>query len=105
MAKPSLKQLQEELRRYKIANCRLKNLHTPLEVNGVSEGSVVAGSVVDVQLRNTTPLTVAPLAVTQVGNDLLIDLEDVSYDIYVNGVFNTTVTLPYGEANVLNITN
>lgn len=78
---------------------------TNIEVNGVSEGSVVAGSTVDVQLVNTTPNVVTPLSVTSVGTDRVIELDDVSYDIYVNGVFNTTVSLPYGENNTLNITN
>lgn len=30
-------------------------------------------------------------------------LPDTTFQIYVNGVFNTTVTLPYGENNTLNI--
>jgi hypothetical protein len=76
---------------------------TSIEVNGVAEGSVVAGSTVDIQLVNTTPVAVAPLSVTQVGNDFVTELDDVTYDIYVNGVFNTTVILPYGENNTLNI--
>jgi hypothetical protein len=62
---------------------------TSIEVNGVSEGSVVAGSTVDVQLVNTTPVAVTPLSVTQVGNDFVTELDDVTYDIYVNGENNT----------------
>lgn len=76
---------------------------TSIEVNGVAEGSVVAGSTVDIKLVNTTPVAVTPLSVTQVGNDFVTELDGITYDIYVNGVFNTTVTLPYGENNTLNI--
>jgi hypothetical protein len=78
---------------------------TSIEVNGVAEGSVLAGSTVDIRLFNTTPTAVAPLSSTLTGTDLDLELDDVTYDIYVNGVFNTTTTLPYGENNTLNITN
>jgi hypothetical protein len=78
---------------------------TSIEVNGVAEGSVVAGSTLDVRLFNTTPLSVTPLSSTLTGSDLDLELDDVTYDIYVNGVFNTSVSLPYGENNTLNITN
>lgn len=78
---------------------------TNIEVNGVSEGSVPSGSTIDVQLKNTTTNIVTPSSVTAVGTDRVIELDDVTYDIYVNGIFNTTVMLPYGEANVLNINN
>jgi hypothetical protein len=76
---------------------------TSIEVNGVAEGSVVAGSTLDVRLFNTTPVSVAPLTSTLTGSDLDLELDDVTYDIYVNGVFNTSVSLPYGENNTLNI--
>lgn len=74
-----------------------------LLVNGITEGTIASASTVDVQLSNTTPLTVTPLSVTQVGNDFKVKLDDITYDIYVNGVFNTSTTLPYGENNTLNI--
>lgn len=48
---------------------------TALEVNGVSEGSVVAGSTVDVQLSDSGG-TVTPDSVTLVGTDLQIVLPD-----------------------------
>jgi hypothetical protein len=48
---------------------------TDLEVNGVLEGSVVAGSTVDIQLSDSNGV-VTPDSVTQVGNDLQIVLPD-----------------------------
>lgn len=47
--------------------------NTSLEVNGTPEGSVVAGSTVDIQLSDSGG-TVTPTSVTQVGNDLQIVL-------------------------------
>lgn len=51
---------------------------TSLEVNGVSEGSVVAGSTVDVQLSDSGGVVV-PDSVTLVGTDLQIVLADAPY--------------------------
>lgn len=48
---------------------------TSIQVNGVAEGSVVAGSTLDVQLSDSGG-TVTPTSVTQVGNDLQIVLPD-----------------------------
>ncbi len=46
---------------------------TTLEVNGTIEGTVVAGSTVDIQLSDSGGV-VTPISVTQVGNDLQIVL-------------------------------
>jgi hypothetical protein len=46
---------------------------TSLEVNGVSEGSVVAGSTVDIQLSDSLGV-VTPISVTQTGNDFAVVL-------------------------------
>ena len=48
---------------------------TDIEVNGVAEGSVVAGATVDIQLSDSGG-TVTPTSVTQVGNDFQIILPD-----------------------------
>jgi hypothetical protein len=48
---------------------------TDIEVNGVAEGSVVAGSTVDIQLSDSLGV-VTPTSVTQVGNDFQIVLPD-----------------------------
>jgi hypothetical protein len=61
---------------------------TSIEVNGVSEGSVVAGSTVDVQLSDSLGV-VTPTSVTQVGNDLLIVLSDAPA-----AVTRSTATVP-----------
>ena len=47
--------------------------NTTIEVNGTTEGTVVAGATVDIQLSNPSG-TVTPTSVTQVGNDLQIVL-------------------------------
>jgi hypothetical protein len=44
---------------------------TSIEVNGVAEGSVVAGSSVDIQLSDSLGV-VTPLSVTQTGNDFAV---------------------------------
>jgi hypothetical protein len=46
---------------------------TSIEVNGVAEGSVVAGSTVDIQLSDSLGV-VTPLSVTQTGNDFAVVL-------------------------------
>jgi hypothetical protein len=46
---------------------------TSIEVNGVAEGSVVAGSTVDIQLSDSLGV-VTPLSVTQTGNDYAVVL-------------------------------
>jgi hypothetical protein len=48
---------------------------TDIEVNGVSEGSVVAGSTVDIQLSDSLGV-VTPISVTQTGNDFSVVLPD-----------------------------
>jgi hypothetical protein len=48
---------------------------TSIEVNGVAEGSVVAGSTVDIQLSDSLGV-VTPLSVTQTGNDFAVVLPD-----------------------------
>jgi hypothetical protein len=48
---------------------------TDIEVNGVAEGSVVAGSTVDIQLSDSLGV-VTPTSVTQVGNDFAVVLPD-----------------------------
>jgi hypothetical protein len=48
---------------------------TSIEVNGVAEGSVVAGSSVDIQLSDSLGV-VTPISVTQVGNDFAVLLPD-----------------------------
>lgn len=47
--------------------------NTTIEVNGTTEGTVVAGATVDIQLSNPSG-TVTPTSVTQVGNDLQVVL-------------------------------
>jgi hypothetical protein len=48
---------------------------TEIEVNGVSEGSVVAGATVDIQLSDSLGV-VTPISVTQTGNDFAVVLPD-----------------------------
>lgn len=47
--------------------------NTTIEVNGTTEGTVVAGATVDIQLSNPSG-TVTPTSITQVGNDLQVVL-------------------------------
>jgi hypothetical protein len=97
-------------------------------VNGNIEGDVNNAYPVDIQLTDgTNPVT--PDDVTVVGNTVTIEapdatvensnatytdtvpsggtlvLPDTDYDIYVNGLFNTTVSLPTLDTNTINITN
>jgi hypothetical protein len=98
-------------------------------VNGNIEGDVNNAYPVDIQLTDgVNPVT--PDAVTIIGNTVTIEapdatvtnsnatytdsvasggtlvLPDTTFDIYVNGVFNQSVTLPtLDNANVLNINN
>jgi hypothetical protein len=66
---------------------------TDLEVNGVLEGSVTAGSTVDIQLSDSNGV-VTPDSVTQVGNDLQIVLPDSAAPIDVDAqAFITAVGL------------
>jgi hypothetical protein len=101
---------------------------TNLEVNGTPEGTFAAGSTIDVQLTDgVNPVT--PDAVTVVGDVVTIEapdatvensnasytdsvasggtlvLPDTTFDIYVNGVFNTTFNQPTLDTNTINITN
>jgi hypothetical protein len=52
--------------------------NTTIEVNGTTEGTVVAGATVDIQLSNPSG-TVTPTSVTQVGNDLQVVLPAPTY--------------------------
>jgi hypothetical protein len=75
---------------------------TNIEVNGNPEGVFAAGSTIDVQLTNTTPTTISP-NISVVGNVVGLEIIDTDYDIYVNGLFNTTVSLPTLDTNTINI--
>jgi hypothetical protein len=61
---------------------------TSIEVNGVAEGSVVAGSTVDIQLSDSLGV-VTPLSVTQTGNDFAVVLPDAP-----PSVTRSTATVP-----------
>ena len=76
-----------------------------ISVNGVLEFDIHATEDLDIRLRDSNNNVITPVSVTDSGNHATIVFSDITYDIYVNGVFNTTVTLPYGENNTLNITN
>jgi hypothetical protein len=75
-----------------------------LDVNGNLEGTFAAGSTIDVQLTNTT-LTVINPTVAVSGSNVGLGIPDTTFDVYVNGVFNTTFTQPTLDINVINITN
>lgn len=77
---------------------------TTLEVNGTPEGTFAAGSTIDVQLTNSTPTTINP-TVSVVGDVVGLELPDTTFEIYVNGVLNTTFTQPTLDTNTINITN
>ena len=70
---------------------------TNIEVNGVSEGSVVAGSTVDVQLSDSGgPVT--PDSVTLVGTDLQIVLSDAPPPSYASArLVKSGVTTSYAD--------
>ncbi len=51
--------------------------NTTLEVNGTTEGTVVSGSTVDIQLSDSGGV-VTPTSVTQVGNDFAVVLPDAA---------------------------
>jgi hypothetical protein len=55
--------------------------NTTIEVNGTTEGTVVAGSTVDIQLSDSGGV-VTPDSVTVVGNDVQIVLPDAAGDTY-----------------------
>jgi hypothetical protein len=101
---------------------------TDLEVNGTPEGTFAAGSTIEVNITDgVNPVT--PDAVTVVGDVVTIEapdatvensnatyvntvvsggtlvLPDTTFDIYVNGVFNTTFDQPTLDTNTINITN
>jgi hypothetical protein len=63
---------------------------TDLEVNGVLEGSVTAGSTVDIQLSDSNGVVV-PDSVTQVGNDLQIVLPSAPTPTYLVDDFSPLV--------------
>jgi hypothetical protein len=73
--------------------------NTTIEVNGTTEGTVVAGATVDIQLSNPSG-TVTPTSVTQVGNDLQVVLPasgtpidtDAQAFLTASGITNSTIT-------------
>jgi len=77
---------------------------TDLEINGTPEGSFTAGSAIDLQLTNTTPTVINPTVLVS-GNNVGLEIPDTTFEVYVNGVFNTTFTQPTLDINVINITN
>jgi hypothetical protein len=99
-----------------------------VDVNGVNEGLIPSVQDIDIILTDgTNPVT--PDAVTIIGNTVTIEapdatvensnatytdsvvsggtlvLPDTTFDIYVNGVFNTTFDQPTLDTNTINITN
>lgn len=68
---------------------------TAIEVNGVSEGSVVAGATLDIQLSNIDGV-VTPLSVTQTGNDLSVVLPYSFLAETVTGMFEQRVIFDNG---------
>jgi hypothetical protein len=90
-----------------IASGATENITAPdtdLKINGVTEGSFTAGSTIDLQLTNKTPTIINPTVVVS-GNNVGVEIPDTTFEVYVNGVFNTTFTQPTLDINVINITN
>lgn len=79
---------------------------TTLEVNGTIEGTVSAGSTVDVQLSDSGGV-VTPTSVTQVGNDLQIVLplvNDLFWELNFNGT-DDVIFIPATVSNVGTLTS
>jgi hypothetical protein len=69
--------------------------NTTIEVNGTTEGTVVAGATVDIQLSNPSG-TVTPTSVTQVGNDLQVVLPASASPTYATArLLKTGQTISY----------
>ena len=75
---------------------------TTIQVNGTTEGTVMAGSTVDVQLSDSGGV-VTPDSVTIVGNDLQIVLPDAPLNLYWELNYNGTDDIIFIPATVNNI--
>lgn len=75
-----------------------------IEVNGTYEFSIHATHTYDIRLRNTANDVLTPSSITSNVNHATIQLPDTTYDIFVNNVFNQSITLPTLKNETINIT-
>lgn len=75
-----------------------------IEVNGTYEFSIHATHTYDIRLRNTANDVLTPSSITFNVNHATIQLPDTTYDIFVNNVFNQSITLPTLKNETINIT-